>query len=117
MVTAHAFAPGRVPATRVPVRLCIRDEQGIALLDKRLEVLGNRILTPGRPPPVPSTFLQMPLSYGNAYGGPGYEENPAGIGARPWPDGSRALPNVPLRRFSDVHPPVMNQVLRSSRAQ
>ena len=31
--------------------------------------------------------------------------------------GKRASPNVPLHRFSDVQPPVMNQELRSDRDQ
>jgi hypothetical protein len=97
----NACAPSGVPATHVTVRLAIRaagaGRGGEVLLDKRLEVLGDRLLIPGRPPPEPSPFASIPMIYERTYGGPDHKPNPVGLGVMAELGGRRRLPNI-------VHP-------------
>jgi hypothetical protein len=93
----HAYAPSGIEAQRVAVRLLVRSSKGLLLVDKRLEVLGDRMLIPGRPPPDPTPFKRVPLTYERTYGGPDHGANPVGLGQLAELGGRRRLPNV-------VHP-------------
>ena len=88
-VTFHgsAFAPGGEPTPRMTVRVGVADDRG-AVLDKRLEIVGDRTAaTMDRPAP----FKEMPLVWERAYGGLGCMENLMGVG---YGDDATALPNV-----------------------
>ena len=93
----HACTPALVPAPRLAVRLALRSRTGALLLNKSLEVLGDRVLIPGKPPPEPAPFTRVPMVYERAYGGPDYDTNPVGVGQFAELAGRRWLPNI-------VHP-------------
>jgi len=82
------------PATVVPVGV------EVAGRAKHMAVYGDRHWKPGvlgSVPTDPEPFEQMPLRWERAFGGPGYEPNPAGVGiAEVEIDGARvrALPNL-----------------------
>lgn len=97
LFAGHAHAPAGAPAPRVSVRLSVRAANGELLLDKPLEVLGDRLLLPGRPPPEPAPFTRIPMIYERAYGSPDYRANPVGMGAVAELAGRRRMPNI-------VHP-------------
>ncbi len=83
--TAHT---GGAPQRRLDVRFAIGTVHGV-LLDKRLEVVGDR--RAATPNAEPAPFTQMPLVYERAFGGIGFAENPLGPGV----DASATmLPNV-----------------------
>lgn len=90
LLHARCFAPGGVPTTASLVRV------QLGHLDKRLLVSGDRRwFAGGRTAPVP--FVELPISYERAYGGPNYALNPLGIGFAPIaaPNGSfHPLPNI-----------------------
>ncbi|RJR31771.1 MAG: DUF2169 domain-containing protein [Desulfobacteraceae bacterium] len=100
LVTGKCFAPrGTVrPASEVRIR--------IGDLEKRLVLFGNRYWKgagAARTITVPEPFAEMAVSWGNGFGGQGYEKNPVGKGIQPvlLPDG-RSL--VPLPNIEDpVH--------------
>ncbi len=82
----HAHAASDAPAPRVPVRLALATDGGV-LLDKRLEVIGDRASAAAPPKP----FQKMPIVYERALGGPGFADNPIGVGKAA---GGGPLPNV-----------------------
>ena len=90
----HACAPAWGPAPRVAVRLAVRAASGEMLIDKPLQVLGDRLLIPGRPPPEPTPFTRIPMCYERAYGGPDHGANPVGMGELAELAGRRRLPNI-----------------------
>lgn len=77
--TGHAHSPNNVPVPRMQVRLALLRE-GTALVDKRLEVVGDRVAQSNLPVPEPKPFLRMPIVYQRAWGGPGESSNPFGVG-------------------------------------
>lgn len=83
--TAHPYGG---EATACSVRVCLGS------IDKTLYVVGDRHWHHGAPSP-PKPFVEMPITWERAYGGPEFQPNPRGIGApaRGSPDG-RPLPNV-----------------------
>lgn len=84
--TCHA--PGGRPVTECPVELAV------GAWSKRLRVLGRRVWTEsvfGSPMSSPAPFVQMPLGYSSAFGGPEYRQNPAGRGYK-----TPELPTVEL---------------------
>ncbi|WP_437278055.1 DUF2169 domain-containing protein [Sorangium sp. So ce375] len=94
VLTGHAWATGGAPVRRMAVRLAIL-RAGAALVDKRLEVVGDR--TGGAAPAgaQPEPFVKMPIEYQRAFGGPGEPENPLGVGAViDERAGGGALPNL-----------------------
>ncbi|KYG01723.1 hypothetical protein BE20_52405, partial [Sorangium cellulosum] len=93
VLTGHAWAPGGVPVRRMPVRLAIV-RGAAALVDKRLEVIGDRAASAASPDPEPEPFVKMPIEYQRAWGGVDEPENPFGVGALADPDGKLSLPNV-----------------------
>ncbi|MEI6314764.1 MAG: DUF2169 domain-containing protein, partial [Syntrophus sp. (in: bacteria)] len=85
LVYGSAFAPKPVQAMEASVR--------IGNLTKTLDVFGNRRWgLIGADDPAP--FTRMSISYGNAFGGPDYPENPLGKGMAPDMSGKTPLPNV-----------------------
>ncbi|WP_437763261.1 DUF2169 domain-containing protein [Sorangium sp. So ce281] len=94
VLTGHAWAPGGAPVRRMAVRLAILRGDA-ALVDKRLEVVGDRAggaAAGAQPEP----FVKMPIEYQRTYGGPGEPENPLGVGAGAGEraGGGGALPNL-----------------------
>ena len=84
--TCHA--PGGRPVTECPVELAV------GAWSKRLRVIGRRVWTEsvfGSPMSAPAPFVQMPLGYASAFGGPEYGQNPAGKGYK-----TPELPTVEL---------------------
>lgn len=93
LVTGSAFAQGGVPRTAGAVRVACGS------VDKTLWVVGDRRWTFGGATD-PEPFLELPLTWANAYGGPGIPDNPVGKGHRPIVDEAgketHPLPNVEL---------------------
>ncbi|WP_421899600.1 DUF2169 domain-containing protein [Maridesulfovibrio sp.] len=93
LVSGSCFAPrGQSrPASQVQVR--------VGEKEKKLNIFGDRYWKNGLITE-PEPFVEMPLVWGNAFGGPNYARNPLGKGMDkvPMPDGSEAvpLPNVEL---------------------
>jgi len=93
LVTGSCFAPrGQLrPASQVHVR--------VGEKEKTLNIFGDRFWKNGLITD-PEPFVEMPVVWANAYGGPDYAENPLGkgMGRVPMPDGSEAvpLPNIEL---------------------
>jgi hypothetical protein len=88
LFVGRAYAPG-AGLIRYPVRLAVASH-GAMLVDKRLEVTGDRPKLPGGGRGDPRPFQSMPLIYERAYGGIGCVDNPLGPGLE---EGS-APPNV-----------------------
>ncbi|RDU94735.1 DUF2169 family type VI secretion system accessory protein [Trinickia dinghuensis] len=100
LLLGSAYAPNRQACTSLTVQLQIDDSAGQPSISKCLCVCGERewrakalrTRRVSRPKP----FLQMPLTYSRAFGGPRNPANPIGCGSR----GSRlgkgrgAMPNV-----------------------
>ncbi|MFO0616558.1 MAG: DUF2169 domain-containing protein [Polyangiaceae bacterium] len=70
--TAHSATPVKVRAVRLALTRGQRP-----LVDKTLHVYGERL--EGVTDPTP--FTSVPLVYERAYGGPGFHDNPCGVGA------------------------------------
>lgn len=81
----HASAPRGQSRPLHVVRLAIFRERPV--LDKTLHVYGHRT----SPLAAPQPFQHLPLVWELAHGGPGVEDNPAGIGPGPGP---RGLPHL-----------------------
>jgi hypothetical protein len=93
--SAYAAPGQKLESTSVRMAL-VRD--GAMLVNKRLDVLGDRRVREGEPEPAAAPFSRMPLVYERAFGGPGDLINPAGVGREVERDGGRTLPNI-------LHPP------------
>lgn len=73
LVTGRAYAPGGVPSPAVQVSVRLGDRS------KRLLVAGDRHVEGDRPTQ-PRPFVEMPIDWGRAFGGPKFAENPLGRG-------------------------------------
>ena len=73
LLTGHAFAPRGDPTEIVPVRLQVVGAE--PSIDKTLHVRGELVEGVRKP------FESVPLVYERALGGPGWDENPFGLGA------------------------------------
>jgi len=90
----HCHAAGGVSLSECLVRF------GVGAWSKTLRVVGRRVWSdklPGALPSAPLGFTKMPITWANAFGGPGIPENPAGMGL------GDELPNIeypnePIRR-------------------
>lgn len=106
LVTGFAFPPGGKPAIACAPRAVVGGEA------KVLHAIGERFWGDGGVATAPVPFQRMPLGWENAYGGPGFEQNPLGKGASPLPGKAlRPLPNVedprrPIRSPRDRPPPI-----------
>lgn len=106
LLTAKAYPVGGKPQAACSVRL------RLGSVDKTLYAVGERRWKGGAPTP-PAPFAEMPITYANAYGGPGYPQNPLGKGFAPvrTPQGEvHPLPNIEdprqlVRSPKDKRPP------------
>ncbi len=87
LVYGSAFPPGREPVRALEVSVRLGE------LAKTLNVFGDRVWAGGAPTE-PEPFRRMRICYENAFGGPGFPENPVGKGAAPDETGIRHLPNI-----------------------
>lgn len=91
LVSGCAYPSGGRGATACAARVQLGG------IDKRLYVVGNRRWERGKATE-PALFTEMPMTWANAFGGEGFDENPAGKGYAPveGPDGTPIhwLPNV-----------------------
>ncbi|MEX1366550.1 MAG: DUF2169 domain-containing protein [Nannocystaceae bacterium] len=74
LVQGSAYAPGGVPRPSLPVVARVGE------LQKAIMVHGDRYWTVRREPSEAQPFVQMPLDWSRAYGGPRYPRNPLGRG-------------------------------------
>jgi len=85
LLKGHCHAAGGVPLTECLVRFAV------GAWSKTLRVVGRRAWSdklPGAVPSAPLGFTKMPLTWANAFGGPGFADNPSGKGL------GDELPNV-----------------------
>jgi len=89
LVGGRCYAPGGAPVGATYVRATVGS------LDKRLAVIGDREWRDGLPS-APQPFVEMPLTWERAFGGPGFARNPLGKGVPPVPHMRSAfpLPNI-----------------------
>ena len=87
MVVGHAYAPRGEPVTELPILV------KLGAFSKMLRVIGKRLWTDGivRAITEPQPFTKMALGWDNAFGGPDFDENPAGKGIA-----GHELPNLEL---------------------
>ncbi|APR77237.1 Hypothetical protein A7982_02584 [Minicystis rosea] len=85
VLTGHAYGPGGVRVPAVSAHLAIVRDR--VLVDKTIHVFGDRAAAS---PATPAHFQRMPLRYERAFGGPGIDANPIGMGAV----AGSALPNL-----------------------
>ncbi|MCC6557372.1 MAG: DUF2169 domain-containing protein [Polyangiaceae bacterium] len=98
VLTGHAWAPGgEAREAEVSFRF---GHEGNAF-ERRVLVLGDRVWTRAgklQKPSAPAPFHRMPLSYDRAFGGPGFDPNPIGVGLfdpmRPASRGPAPLPGL-----------------------
>ncbi len=86
IVYGAAHSPRPAPGMEITAR--------VGNLSKTLAVTGERLWTPGGAPGTPVPFKRIPVTYRNAYGGPGFQYNPVGKGFEPGPDGTHPVPNI-----------------------
>ncbi|ETF02780.1 hypothetical protein W822_08020 [Advenella kashmirensis W13003] len=106
LVSGHAYTAHSEDKTQCRVRVQVNDRV------KELQVYGDRYFLDNRVTPA-QPFEQMSLGWRNAYGGPGFANNPMGKGTvEEMVNGVRARrmpniewPNHPIRHFRDtIHP-------------
>jgi hypothetical protein len=116
VLVGHAHTPeGHKTAARGEVRFAFgrgaspvsRKEQPGVSFDRRVRVFGDRVwrdivgeLLPGQP----DRFDAMPLSWERAYGGPGHDANPVGIGFSTARTKPTRMPNLETPERPIVHP-------------
>jgi len=93
VIIASAYAPPERETTQVSVRLAVQRGDTV-VMNKRLEIVGDRRAKPGAPLPEPLPFQKMPIMYERARGGISARDNPVGIGLATDLDGLLTLPNV-----------------------
>jgi uncharacterized protein YjbI with pentapeptide repeats len=80
LLAGHAYAPGgSSPAAQVTFRFGHKENQ----FNRRLAVFGERSWKKTlavTAPTAPRHFEKIPLAYERAFGGPGYDRNPVGVG-------------------------------------
>ncbi len=88
LLSARGYAPGGVPTPSYMVRAALGP------IDKTLVLTGDRFFRMGGMT-LPIPFVEMPIAYERAYGGPGYAENPLGKGFGELDANSpRPVPNI-----------------------
>lgn len=98
-----AYAGPGERARSVTVRLAVQRGESM-LVNKRLEVFGDRRARPGGEPSDPIPFDRMPIQYERALGGISSRDNPVGMGMAPDLDGLVSHPNVALPHSGGVAP-------------
>ncbi len=95
LLSANAYAAEGKPVTDMPVRLQLGD------IDKTLHVFGDRHIDPntvGKSMSDPAEFVEMPLDWAHAYGGPSHDCNTSGIGYT----GKRSTQSLPNIQYPDA---------------
>ncbi len=100
LVSGRAYPPGGRAQIACQVRV------SLGTLDKTLRVVGNRTWQRSGAPSAPEPFTEMPLTYAQAFGGPGYAQNPLGKGFAPV-----QTPNGPVHPLPNVEDP--RQLIRT----
>lgn len=95
VIVGAAYAGTGRTTTHTTVRLAVQRASTI-VINKRLEIIGDRRAKPGSPVPDPQPFHKMPILYERARGGIAARDNPVGIGMATDPDGMLTLPNINL---------------------
>ncbi len=93
VVVGYAYAGPGQKLQSTTVRLAVARDTTM-LINKRLDIVGDRRARPGEPPPEPKPFDRIPVLYERALGGISSRENPVGVGLGTDPDGLLTLPNV-----------------------
>ncbi len=99
----YAFPPGG-PAASMEARFAFGGETGF---DRRIAVFGDRVWVKapsGLKASAPAVFAHVPLSWARAFGGPGFDANPAGLG-HPGKH-RRGAPGLPLPNLEDPERPL-----------
>ncbi len=107
LVNGFCFTANAVPRTGASVRLAIGS------VDKTLYVIGDRVFRVDGTASDPTPFTKMPIGYERAFGGPGFPDNPVGVGAASRREGGadvHRLPNVEdperlIKQRGDQPPP------------
>lgn len=95
VVVGAAYSEPGHPVARTTVRFAVQ-RASTMLINKRLEITGDRRAAPGGSPSEPTPFEEMPLTYERALGGMASRENPVGKGMAVEADGLLSLPNIEL---------------------
>lgn len=103
LILGSAFAAPGQTTPQTTVRLAVQRDSTI-ILNKRLEIFGDRRAKPGAPPPEAIPFAKMPILYERARGGMAARDNPVGVGMAIDPDGLLTLPNVNLPSQGGFNP-------------
>jgi uncharacterized protein YjbI with pentapeptide repeats len=96
LVSGRAYQPGAKPRPQTEVRL------QLGTIQKSLQIYGDRFWQAGLMRDVPSEpepFLEMPITWENAFGGEGFQHNPLGKGFKPIETEAgkvHPLPNIEL---------------------
>jgi uncharacterized protein YjbI with pentapeptide repeats len=98
LVSGKAFGLAGASVGVAKVR-CAVAREGRTLVDKTLAVFGDRYWK-GEKPTEPLPFVEMPISWGRAFGGEGFASNPVGKGIRPI-----ATEHGPLHPLPNVEDP------------
>lgn len=98
MLKGACHTPNGKPLPECPVRF------SVGKWSKSLRVVGRRVFSDGLSgaalsEPVP--FTKMPITWANAYGGPGFDENPVGKGVASADAPTIEAPGSPMRSRSD----------------
>ncbi|NUP04488.1 MAG: DUF2169 domain-containing protein [Polyangiaceae bacterium] len=103
VIVGSAYAAPGQKTTQTTVRLAVQ-RQSTIVVNKRLEIFGDRRARPGAPAPEPALFQSMPILYERAHGGIASRENPVGVGMATEPDGLLTLPNIQLPQHGGYGP-------------
>ncbi|WP_363796957.1 DUF2169 domain-containing protein [Lysobacter firmicutimachus] len=96
LVSGYAYPePGQASAERGRVRVRIAGKE------KQLQVHGDRCWLNAFETSDPAPYDRMRLDWKHAYGGPGYDANPDGIGASGTATGQTGLRRVPNVEYAD----------------
>lgn len=93
VIVGSAYAGTGMKSTHTSVRLAVQRDSTI-VINKRLEITGDRRAKPGAQPPDPLPFEKMPILYERAKGGIAARDNPVGVGLATDPDGLLTFPNI-----------------------
>jgi uncharacterized protein YjbI with pentapeptide repeats len=78
LVRGYAFSPAGQTRSKCKVRV------RFGVIEKTLQIFGNRFWPPGMgDPSTAEPFERMPITWENAFGGPGFAHNPVGKGFAP----------------------------------
>jgi len=100
-----AYAPGGAEAAGVRTLLRVSRSSGEAVIEKEIDVVGDRVwMSDGTRGDI-LPFTSMPMTWERAFGGPGDKLNPAGVGRRGDPLPNLERPDRPVEsRDAKIEP-------------